>query len=1212
MKAHLIIGGLLLVLLSLALAQDNPNKIEPIRPVTPIPEEGKKAVKPELRSPVEVTPTPESQLTPERLDLRKITPVSGSQETSPEYVPWGLKQPSQISVLQEPPLQYTPMALKGVDPVQAVDGMSYQVQEFNDFRGGLNLSSYKTKLAPNEASDLENALWNPQGEMYKRPGFSEHSTPPFIANFLYPYYQQDGDKWLMGGSDTSLHFWHEDSSGDGWTYLIGTEGTSGRWDGTTFDDLFVGTHEGIEPIVWDGVGFIEIGTIPDSFKITNDTYLWTTSPCWNCSTRIEFESAQTGWDAHEWADYILSFPIRQKHYNGNGDWDTLMKQEFILDNDAYSVYIKQFSPPMGEILYQHAKILSWFEIDTVWREGTIDSAAQAHPTDALPCHSQLWDEDFYWDSTFNYNDYIFEVTSGTGEGYRRFLVNWTEHAQIEFVPWDTSAFFLYGIGRDCFDSTTHYRIYKLTFWTGAKFCENFDSRLWFGWTGAGEEQEKNRLVWSAPSDEGGLGNWPPENYIFVESDDGDFITGMKVFEPEGAYRQTPYSELLVGKNQSLYRIFPYIIASELDYKTIRISSGVGVCSNAGMANVEGRFMIFPDQHGVFTYSGKVSDEPISQKIDPVFEGWNLDALEAVSAVYNPKDRTYYLSYPDTTGGEVGRVVVVWQDDRNVLESYSDIYAQVLIDYDSIVGSNIIVCEDGSIQSYPDVASDANGNFVVVWQDRRDGDYDIYARRYDYNGSPLDTEFVVSDLEDEDEEFPTISVDPNGYFAICWDRDQGTDTEYLGLKVYDPNGQLLFSRTRICDRCDENCGCCEEYGCESECCGAPGCCGAGNYNLNKPSVSYNYLDGANIVWSDSRHPYSFFGIHGNYITNKGGRTYRCDYVIHNSDSNAIEPACVSFYDGGIVTCWTYQRGTFDVYKTGVVLVNDDTTDNQRYPRVGVDAENDYVIVWQDKRSGTEQIYGQRYNPAGAVGSNFLISDYADSAQLAPDIGMDAAGNFVVVCEEERHATNSEIRLRRYDSTGTQVGSVVNIDDDASPSAWQGHTRVALSKGSHTTTKNNKTLAWNIDYHGWSPESFDASAYCYQHSITDTVKILFAGTQGGVYNYAVQADDESTAVILTYQSPYVGFSQYPSFNYQMRFATLEAYLNTGTVYLDWYKDYSDLSYQDSITCWGDCREEMALPDTLRGRNISMKLTTGSGVDDFTLSRFWWEGVLEPNRR
>jgi len=223
---------------------------------------------------------------------------------------------------------------------------------------------------------------------------------------------------------------------------------------------------------------------------------------------------------------------------------------------------------------------------------------------------------------------------------------------------------------------------------------------------------------------------------------------------------------------------------------------------------------------------------------------------------------------------------------------------------------------------------------------------------------------------------------------------------------------------------------------------------------------------------------------------------------------------------------------------------------------------------------------------------------------------------VVYDDERRAPDKgDIYLQRFDSSGTAVGSPILINDDPLTTTIQDGPRVALSKGSYTPTKNNKTLAWNYDFGGWSPQSFSASAYCYQHSIVDppdTVKILFAGPAGGVYNYGTQADDESVAVILTYQGPWFEFTEHPSFVTELEYLTLEASLDTGAIYVLSYRDYSQLISQDTIQCGGDCRYELTLPDELGGKSISIKIITGSEIDAFSLFGYRLETITEQSRK
>ncbi len=57
-------------------------------------------------------------------------------------------------------------------------------------------------------------------------------------------------------------------------------------------------------------------------------------------------------------------------------------------------------------------------------------------------------------------------------------------------------------------------------------------------------------------------------------------------------------------------------------------------------------------------------------------------------------------------------------------------------------------EGDAIQNPPDVAADDNGNFIVTWSDKRnevwpDKQLEIFARRFDSNGTPIGTDFKVT-------------------------------------------------------------------------------------------------------------------------------------------------------------------------------------------------------------------------------------------------------------------------------------------------------------------------------------------------------------------------------------------------------------------------------------------------------------------------------------
>src|SRR5205823_5963469 len=63
-----------------------------------------------------------------------------------------------------------------------------------------------------------------------------------------------------------------------------------------------------------------------------------------------------------------------------------------------------------------------------------------------------------------------------------------------------------------------------------------------------------------------------------------------------------------------------------------------------------------------------------------------------------------------------------------------------------------------------VASDANGNFVVVWTgyDYRDGSYaGVFAQRYDAWARPIGTEFQVNTYTTSYQHLASVASDPGG-------------------------------------------------------------------------------------------------------------------------------------------------------------------------------------------------------------------------------------------------------------------------------------------------------------------------------------------------------------------------------------------------------------------------------------------------------------------
>jgi hypothetical protein len=93
------------------------------------------------------------------------------------------------------------------------------------------------------------------------------------------------------------------------------------------------------------------------------------------------------------------------------------------------------------------------------------------------------------------------------------------------------------------------------------------------------------------------------------------------------------------------------------------------------------------------------------------------------------------------------------------------------------------------QTIPDVAADAAGNFVVVWQSCCDarGDTRVFARRYDGDAVALGGEIEVAPGAGGEQLSSSVAMTPMGAFVVAW---QGVDADASGIFLleFDELGQ----------------------------------------------------------------------------------------------------------------------------------------------------------------------------------------------------------------------------------------------------------------------------------------------------------------------------------------------------------------------------------------------------------------------------------------
>jgi len=109
------------------------------------------------------------------------------------------------------------------------------------------------------------------------------------------------------------------------------------------------------------------------------------------------------------------------------------------------------------------------------------------------------------------------------------------------------------------------------------------------------------------------------------------------------------------------------------------------------------------------------------------------------------------------------------------------------------------------------------------------------------------------------------------------------------------------------------------------------------------------------------------------------------------------------------------------------VNSPSSTPQVQPKVAMDADGDFVVVWvsyfQDDpaSSSGRGVYAQRYNAAGAAqGGEFRVNTYTTGIQANAAVAMDADGDFVVAWSGEGVGDSEGIFAQRFNATGTPQG------------------------------------------------------------------------------------------------------------------------------------------------------------------------------------------------
>jgi hypothetical protein len=338
---------------------------------------------------------------------------------------------------------------------------------------------------------------------------------------------------------------------------------------------------------------------------------------------------------------------------------------------------------------------------------------------------------------------------------------------------------------------------------------------------------------------------------------------------------------------------------------------------------------------------------------------------------------------------VGDAHVVWSDGR---DGNFEIYYKR---YDGQDWTGAVrLTDDVGCSADPAIAVDTNGLVHVVWRDDRDGTYEIYHKVFDgmtWSGDErLSADGNLSWA-------PSMAAGPGGDVHVVWHDDRNRDTEVY-YKYHD--GVSWGPDTRLTDALGKS-----QY----------------------PSLGVDDSGHVHVVWQDYRD--NCWEV---YYKKYDGSVWGPDERLTHTGTG-LYPCVAADGEGRVHVVWEdHWDGAYDIYYKcfdgGWSLIErlTDVAASSRNPSVAVGDSGRIHVVWQDYRHGEREVYHKTHDGI-AWGPDERLTDAA-GISADPSVVADLVGEVHVVWHDYRDG-NAEIYWKRSYDGAVIKPEVVSIEPDS---------------------------------------------------------------------------------------------------------------------------------------------------------------------------------------
>ncbi len=401
-----------------------------------------------------------------------------------------------------------------------------------------------------------------------------------------------------------------------------------------------------------------------------------------------------------------------------------------------------------------------------------------------------------------------------------------------------------------------------------------------------------------------------------------------------------------------------------------VSAGENIKINddTGANQSKPKISVSTDGSFVITFDDRRNGE---SDIDIYLQKYNSSyAAQGGNVRANDDDTEFFQTYSGVSFLNDTNFAVCWGDHRNGVYN-PDIYYQMFKNAGETIGQNVRVNDEqiDAFQLGPDMKSFSDGGFIICWSDDRSGNYDddIYAQRYNFSGTPVGANFLISDDQSGlSQFFPAVGVSSNGSHGFCW-QDMRNYFFDIYAQTYDNSYNKVNNNFKIND---------DMF-----------------ISHSMPDIDFA-SDGTFVVcWADKRNGDDDPDIYAQRYSSNSiaiGDNFRVND--DNSGAAQANPGISAADDGRFVICWKDERNGSnnpDIYaqcydKNGnpisenIKVNSDQTLKAQSEPDVAMDKNNNIYFVWKDNRN-----QGQGYDIFAKIISWDVFTSISDD-EISEDI------------------------------------------------------------------------------------------------------------------------------------------------------------------------------------------------------------------------------------